>query len=49
MEDSSEDKRQECQYPQESMRMKMQANLEQRKRFYTMKAKNNATMLGMPI
>ena len=29
--------------------MKMQANLEQRKRFYTMKVKNNATMLCMPI
>ena len=51
MEDSCEDKSQECQYPQESMRMQwmlkyeMQATLEQRKRFYTMKSKNNATML----
>ena len=51
MEDSYEDKRQECQYPQESMRMQcmlnyeMQATLEQRKRFYTMKSKNNATKL----
>ena len=56
MEDSNENKRQECQYPQESMRMKcklkydkMQAKLEKRKRFYTMKSKNNATMLWMPI
>ena len=45
MEDSSEDKRQECQYPQESMRMKcmlkyeMQATLEQGKRVYAMKSK----------
>ena len=51
MEDSYEDKRQECQYPQESMRMQcmlnyeMQATLEQRNRFYTMKSKNNASKL----
>ena len=45
MEDSNEDKRKECQYPEESKRMKMQAKLEQGKRFYTMKWKNNATML----
>ena len=44
MEDSCEDKRQECQYPQESMRMqcmlkyKMQATLEQGKRVYAMKS-----------
>ena len=49
MEDSNEDKRQECQYPQESMRMKMQANLEQRNIFYTMKVKNNATILWIPM
>ena len=45
MEDSNEDNRQECQYPQESVRMKTQAKLEQRKRFYTMTWKDNATML----
>ena len=39
MEDSNEGKRQECQYPQESKKMKMQAKLEQGKRFYTMKWK----------
>ena len=43
MEDSFEDKRQESEYPQESMRMKwllkyeMQATLEQREWFYIMK------------
>ena len=43
MEDSYEDKRQECQYPQESMRMQcmlkyeMKTTIEQRKRFYAMK------------
>ena len=50
MEDLCEDKKQECQYPQESMRMQcmlkyeMKATLEQRKIVY-MKSKNNATML----
>ena len=55
MEDSSEDKRQECQYPQESMRMKCILKYERQAKARTMKEilhyeiKEQCNYVMMPI